>query len=228
MLKKIMENWYSITAEAFESFWIEFLAFLPSLLGALVVFVLGWFIAIGVGRIVGGVLRRMKFNSFFENKKWRDAMDKADVKVDPSGFLGSLVKWVLMIVAIWMTVEILGLEQFALFMKDVVAYLPNVIVAALIFVVAVMVADFLSKIVMVATDKAEFPYAKFVGVMVKIAIWVFAFFAILIQLGIVKELMLAMFYGLVGLIALAGGLAFGLGGKEAARGVIEKMGNRMK
>ncbi len=223
-----MTNWYSVTTNTFESFWEGFLYFLPSLVGAVVVFVLGWFFAVGMGKIISGGLHKVKFNSFFENKKWKEAMDRAEVRVDPSEFLGTLVKWILTIVVIWMTVEILGFNEFALFMKDVVAYLPNVIVAALIFVVAVMVADFLSKIVMATTEKVDFPYAKFTGVIIKTAIWVFALFAILIQLGIARELMLAMFYGLIALISLAGGLAFGLGGKDAATKMIEEMKKKLK
>lgn len=134
-----MTNWYNVTVEAFESFWVGFLAFLPNLLGALIVLILGWFFAIAIGRIVSGLLRKFNFNSFFENEKWKDAMEEAEVKVNPSDFLGSLVKWVLIIVVIWLTVDILGLKGIADFMGEVVAYLPNVIVAALIFVVAVMI-----------------------------------------------------------------------------------------
>lgn len=226
--KKTMTDWYSITANTFESFWVGFLSFLPALVGAVAVFILGWFFAIGMGKITAGVLHKIKFNSFFENKKWKEAMDKAEMKVDPSEFLGTLVKWILTIVVIWMAVEILGFNEFALFMKDVVAYLPNVIVAALIFVVAVMVADFLAKIIMATTEKVDFPYAKFAGAIVKTAIWVFALFAILIQLGIARELMLAMFYGLIALVSLAGGLAFGLGGREAASEFIKDVKKKLK
>ncbi len=223
-----MTNWYNVTVEAFESFWVGFLAFLPNLLGALIVLILGWFFAIAIGRIVSGLLRKFNFNSFFENEKWKDAMEEAEVKVNPSDFLGSLVKWVLIIVVIWLTVDILGLKGIADFMGEVVAYLPNVIVAALIFVVAVMIADFLSKIVATTTGKAGFPYAKMTGAIVKGAIWIFAIFAILIELGIAQEMVIAIFYGLVALIALAGGLSFGLGGKEAATDVIEKVKKSIK
>ncbi len=170
----------------------------------------------------------MKFNDFFEGKGWKDAMEKAEVKVNPSEFLGALVKWILIIVFLWIAVEILGFGQFAAFMQDVVIYLPNVIVAVFIFVLAVMLADLLAKIVMATTNKAGFPYSKFAGAIVKTSIWVFAIFAILIQLGIVREMMLAIFYGLVALIALAGGLSFGLGGRDAASKLIEDIKKKLK
>lgn len=223
-----MTNWYEVTAEAFESFWLGFLSFLPSLLGALIVLIIGWFFAIAIGKIVTGLLHKFNFNAFFENEKWKEAIDEAEVRVNPSDFIGSLVKWILVIVVIWMTVDILGLKGIADFMGEVVAYLPNVIVSAIIFVVAVMIADFLSKIVMTTTKKAGFSYSKLTGTIVKGAIWVFAIFAILIELGIAQEMIIAIFYGLVALVALAGGLSFGLGGKDAAAHVIDNVKKNLK
>jgi len=223
-----MTDWYEITSDAFESFWLGLLSFLPNLVGALLVLVIGWFVAIAVGKIVSGLLYKLKFNSFFESKKWKEAMDEAEVKVNPSDFIGSLIKWILIIVVIWFTVDILGLKGIASFMEEVVAYLPNVIVAAIIFIVAVMIADFLSKIVTASVDKAGFSYAKLTGAIVKGAIWVFAIFAILIELGIAEDMILAIFYGLVALITIAGGLSFGLGGRDMAAGVIEEIRKNIK
>lgn len=223
-----MNEWYSVTTNTFEGFWVSFLNFLPSLVGAILIFVLGWFVAIGIGKLISGILHKMKFNDFFEGKGWKDAMDKAEVKVNPSEFFGSLVKWILIVVFLWIAIDILGFDQFAAFMQDVVIYLPNVIVAVFIFVLAVMLADLLAKIVMATTDKAGFPYSKFTGTIVKTSIWIFAIFAILIQLGIAREMILAIFYGLIALLALAGGLSFGIGGKDAAAKLIEDIKKKIK
>ena len=202
--------------------------FLPNLIFALLILIIGWFVALGVGKVISGVLHKLKFNEFFEGEKWEKAMEKANIRINPSEFLGSLVKWIIFIVVIWFAVGILGITQFADFMEEVIAYLPNVVAAILIFVVAVMIADFFSKMVIAASEKSEFPYAKTLGVFVKVAIWVFAAFAILVQLGIARELLLAMFYGLIAFFALAGGLSFGLGGKDAAGKLIEDVKKRMK
>ncbi len=223
-----MTNWYDVMGRVFESFWENFMLFLPSLVAALFVFIIGWFVALASGKIISGLLYRLKFNEFFEGEQWEKAMKKAEIRINPSEFLGNVVKWVIFVIVIWMTVGILGLQQFAIFMNAVVAYLPNVVVAALIFVVAVMIGDFLAKMVIAATEKSEFPYSLTVGAMVKVAIWVFAGFAILVQLGIARELLLAVFYGLVAFFVIAGGLSFGLGGQIAAAKFIDKIKKQVK
>ncbi len=206
-----------------EGLWESFLGFIPNLIGALLVFIIGWFFAVGVGKLVAGILTKLKFNSFFESESWVNAMKKADMKLDISQFMGSIVQWILVIIALWLSVDILGFSQFAELMEKIVGYLPNVIVAALIFVVAVMVADFLSKIMVATTEKADFVHTGLAGAIVKWAIWVFAIFAILIQLGIADELLEILFQGLVYMVAIAGGLSFGLGGQKAAKDMIEKI-----
>ncbi len=211
-----------------EGFWESFLAFLPNLVGAVLVFIIGWFFAVGVGKLVAGILTKLKFNNFFESESWTEAMEKADMDLDVSQFIGAVVKWILIIVVLWISVDILGFSQFAELMEEIVAYLPNVIVAALIFVVAVIVADFLSKIIIATTEKADFVHTGLAGAIVKWAIWLFAIFAILIQLGIANELLETLFEGLVYMIAIAGGLAFGLGGQDAAKEMIVKIKENFK
>ena len=225
-----MENLYN-TSEylaPLEGFWQSFLSFLPSLVGAIFIFVIGWFFAVGVGKLVAGILAKLKFNSFFESESWTNAMEKADIELDMSQFIGAIVKWILIIVVLWMSVAQLGFNEFEEIMSEIVAYLPNVMVAALIFVIAVMVAEFLSKIMIAATEKADFVHAGLAGAIVKWGIWLFAIFAILIQLGIASELLEILFEGLVYMVAIAGGLAFGLGGKDAAKEMISKMKKNFK
>ncbi len=223
-----MTNLYDVMGRVFETFWENFMLFLPSLVAALFVFIVGWFVALAFGKVIAGILYRLKFNDFFEGEKWEKAIKKAEIRINPAEFLGNVIKWVIFIVVIWLTVGILGLDQFAYFMSDVVNYLPNVLVATLIFVVAVMIGDFLAKMVIAATERSDFPYAVTAGSMVKVAIWVFAGFAILVQLGIARELLLAVFYGMVAFFVIAGGISFGLGGKDAATKFIDKMKKQIK
>ncbi len=223
-----MTDWNIVTGSSLEKLWENFILFLPEIFLALIILVIGWFFALAVGKITANILYRMKFNSFFEGEEWEEAFKKAEIKINPSDFIGSIVKWLLIIVVIWMTAERLAFHEFASLMGNIVGYLPSVIVAVLIFIVAVMVADFLSKMVMIATEKAEFPYAKTTGAIVKGSIWVFAAFAILIHLGIARDLLLALFYGIVAFLAIAGGLSFGLGGKEAAQKFIEDIKKKIK
>ncbi len=221
-------DWYAITLNGLQDLLQGFIGFLPALVGALVIFVIGWFIASGVGRLVGDILKKIKFNQIFERGNWKNALEKADLKVDPSGFIGAIFKWVLVIVFLLASVEVLGLNQLAAFITDVLAYLPNVLVASLIFVVAVIIADIVEKVLRAAVESAQVGQAHMVGVIVRWSIWIFAAIAILTQLGITPILWQTLFTGLVALVVVAGGLAFGLGGKEVAGQWLQDMSKKLR
>ena len=171
-------DWYAVTLQALEGLWGGFLAWLPKIIGAIIVLLIGWFIAIGVGKMVSEILKRLKFNRIFERGVWKEALEKAEIKIDASEFIGAICKWILVIVFLLAAVEILGLVQFADFLTKVLAYLPNVIIAALIFVVAVIIADIVEKVVRAAAEGAKLAYAHLAGVIVKWSIWIFAILAI--------------------------------------------------
>ena len=221
-------DWYVITLNGLQDLLQGFIGFLPALVGALIIFVIGWFISSGVGRLVGDILKKIKFNQIFERGNWKNALEKADLKVDPSGFIGAIFKWVLVIVFLLASVEVLGLNQLAAFITDVLAYLPNVLVASLIFVVAVIIADIVEKVLRAAVESAQVGQAHMVGVIVRWSIWIFAAIAILTQLGITPILWQTLFTGLVALVVVAGGLAFGLGGKEVAGQWLQDMSKKLR
>lgn len=223
-----MINWYTITIEALKDLWQGFLVFLPKLIGAIIVFIIGWFISIGIGKLIAEFLKRLRFNDIFGKGGWKEALEKAELEVDPSSFVGAIVKWVLVIVFLLAAVEILGMVQFAGFLNKVLAYLPNVVVAVLILVVAVIIADILEKIIRVTVEGIKVGYGKLAGSIVKWAIWVFAILGILIQLKIAVELVLSLFTGLVAMVAIAGGIAFGLGGKEIAGEILQALRDKLR
>lgn len=219
----IVGDWYSTTAKALLDLWGGFISFIPKLIGALIIFLIGWFISIGVGKLIAQLLRKIKFNRIFEKGGMKTALEKAEIKVDASGFIGVIFKWVLMIVFLLAAVEVLGLIQFADFLTEVLKYLPNVVIAVLIFAVAVIIADILEKVIRAAVEGIKVGYGHISGVIVKWSIWIFAILAILYQLQIAKELVQVLFTGIVALIVIAGGLAFGLGGKEFAANILQSI-----
>ena len=224
----VLIDWYSVTFEALKGLWQAFLMFIPKLVGAIIIFIIGWFISIGVGKLISEILKRIKFNQIFEKGVWKDALEKAEFKIDASGFIGAICKWILVIVFLVAAVEILGLAQFADFLIKVLAYLPNVIVAALIFVVAVIISDILEKLVRAVVEGVRVGYGQVVGAIVRWSIWVFAVLAILIQLKIAPVLLQNLFIGFVALLAIAGGIAFGLGGKEVAAELLQNLKKKLK
>ena len=223
-------NWMELTQEKLAEVWVGFLTFLPQLIIAILVFIIGWFIAILIGRIVAEILKKLRFNQIFEAGVWKEALEKAEFKVDASGFVGAIIKWVLVIVALWIALGLLGesFAPFTQFLEDVLNYLPNVVIAAFIFVVAVIVADLLGKVLRVAVESTRVGYGHIVEVIVKWAIMIFAIWAILIQLEIASELLMTIFQGLIALIVIAGGIAFGLGGKSAAEEILGNLHRKLK
>lgn len=202
--------------------------FIPRIIAALIIFFAGWIIASGIGKLVGEVLKKLKFNQIFESGNWREILEKAEWRIDPAGFIGQVVKWILIIVVLLVTVEIVGLVEFARFLKDVVGWLPNVIVATIIFVVAVVIADYMARLARVAVEGMKVGYAKLAETIVRWSIWIFAISAILIQLGVARELVMTLFTGVVAFLVIAGGISFGLGGKEIAQETLRDFQRRLK
>jgi hypothetical protein len=178
--------------------------------------------------VVAEILRKLNFNRFFEKGGIKTALEKAEFKVDASGFIGAIFKWIFVIVFLLVAVEILGLTQFGIFLTSVLAYLPNVVVAVLIFVVAVIIADILEKVVRAAVEGVRVGYGNLVGIIVRWSIWIFAIFAILYQLRVAPGLIQTLLSGIVGLIVIAGGIAFGLGGKDVATEILQELRRKLQ
>lgn len=224
-------DWYLVTLGALQGLWEGFINFIPQLFGALIIFTVGWIISVAIGKLVSELLKRLNFNQLFERGGWKEALERAEVKVDASDFVGAIFKWVFAIVFLLAAVDILGFRQFAVFLQGILGYLPNVIVAVLIFAVTVIVVDIVEKIVRAAVGGVHIGYAHLAGSIAKWAIWVFAILAILRQLLIVPRLIDVLFgalvYGVVAFFVISLGLAFGLGGRDVAADMLRDLKRRL-
>lgn len=205
----------------------QLIAFVANLLLAIVVFLIGYLISVGIGKLITEILKSVRFNKLFEKEGWRKALQRANVDVNPSEFIGAIFKWVFAIVALLIAVDVLKLTSFAGFLTQVLNYLPNVIVAVLVFVVAIIISDIVEKVVRVSVEKMKVGYGFVASSIVKWAIWIFTFFLILDQLlptsALIKTLYSSIVYGVVAALALGVAIAIGLGGKDTAAKVIEDM-----
>ena len=217
----MLANWYEITQNALTHFWETFLNFIPNLILAIIIFIIGWIIAAIIGKIISQILLRLQFNRLFEKASWREALEKAEIKLNPAEFIGAIFKWVLVIIVLLIAVEILGLNQFAVTLNKLIEWIPNLIVAIVIFVVAIIVADILDKLIIAGVKRIGVEYVGILGLIVRWAIYIFAALAILVQLGVATTLINTLIMSFFGMLALAFGLAFGLGGKDAAAKIIE-------
>ena len=138
--------------------------------------------------------------------------------------MGWLVKWFVIIVFLMMSLEIVELTQVTFFLREVVlSYLPQVIVAVLILLLAAVIGEFVRDVVIGAARTASVHGAKFLGSVAKWAIWIFAFIIALGQLGVGTAFLQTLFAGVVVALSLGFGLAFGLGGQETAAHILDKI-----
>lgn len=207
--------------------WNAVASFVPLFVGAVVIFIVGWVIAVSLGKLVEHVVRSLKVDMLLEKLEVGKAMERAGMRLDTGMFVGGLVKWFLVIVSLLAAVNVLGLVQVSSFLRDVLLYVPNVVVAALILLIAVLVADAVERVVKGSVQAAGF-HGGMVGVVVRWAIWVFAVIAVLLQLGIAADLIRIVIMGFVAALAVAFGLAFGLGGRDHASAFLERMKQEMK
>ena len=204
----------------------QFISFIANLLLALIVFIIGYVISVGIGKLITEILKSVRFNKLFEKEGWRRSLQRANIEVNPAEFIGAIFKWVFVIVSLLVAVDVLRLTTFAGLLSQVLNYLPNLIVAVLIFVVAIIISDIVEKIVRITVERLKVGYGYVAASIVKWGIWIFSFFLILDNLLpaslLIKTLYTSIVYGAVGALALGVGLAIGLGGKETASKIISE------
>jgi len=222
-MAQVYQTWVATVQEAYGDIFTRILNFIPSFVGALIVLVLGWIVAdllqLGVDRL----LRAAGVQALFERARVESVIKRAKTGTDTTGLLAALVKWIVLLVAFVSAAEILGLAAVADFLRDAVSFASNNVAGgAAILLVGAIFANWFGRVVYGSVAAAKLTYADVASNLARYAILVFAALAALNQLGVAPGLVQTLFTGFVALLAIAGGLAFGLGGQKAAAGWIEK------
>jgi len=194
-----------------------FFAWLPALVGALVILVIGYIVASVVGKIVGRVLQRAGFDRALLSGQVGTSVQK--VTSSPSELVGTLAFWFILLGTISLVVSVLGINALTNFVAAVYAYLPNVLAALLIFLVASAISAGIATLV--TKVMGDTGLGKIVATVAPILVMTFATFMILEQLKIAHDIVITTYTLLLGAIALASALAFGLGGREVAGRMLE-------
>jgi len=177
--------------------------------------------------LVSQVVKAIKVDEALRRAGVEDFLNKGGLNLNAGNFLGALVRWFVILVFLVAAFDILHLSQVTLFLKDILNYLPQVIVAVLILIAAGYVADAMKKVVLSSAMTADLTSAGFLATVTKWVIWVFAVLVALSQLGIASGFIQTIFTGLVVALSLGLGLSFGLGGQEAASRVVERVGKEI-
>jgi small-conductance mechanosensitive channel len=197
-----------------------FLSYLPQLLGAIVILIIGYIVANVLQAIVTRVLRGIGFENWMERGGIRQFFERAQTNQTPTSIIGKLVFWFVFIIALTMAADALGIPQVSEVLGQLVAYIPSIIAAILILILAALLANFVSGAVRGATGSG------LLASIARYAIIVYAVFAAITELGIAVSLTAPTFLILLGAVALAAALAFGLGGRELARDILQRAYNR--
>lgn len=222
-------TWADLLNQSFQGLFYGLVAFVPNLIVALIIFIVGWLVGVGVGRVVTQIIDSLRIDQALRSAGVEKVFTRAGFELSAGKFLGALVKWFFIVVFLVASLSVLHLDAVNTFISSVVlGYLPNVIVAVLILLVAAVVAETAQRFVTGTAKAASLRAAGLFGQVARYSIWLFAILAALNQLEVATAFVQTFFTGIVIAASLAIGLAFGLGGQTAAARYIEHMQQEIK
>lgn len=194
---------------------------IPKIIGFALIVIIGWFVAGLVAKLVATLLQSVKFNDLAARSGLRGFVANMGIRRDPSSIVGDLAKWFIRLIALVVAFDALGLPAVSDVLRSLLLFLPNVVVALVVLVLAGLAAQLVSRIVRGAAAGAEVQNPELLARIAAGVIWAFGVVVAVNQLGIATALVNTLFMGLVGALALALGLAFGLGGRETAAQIVQ-------
>jgi small-conductance mechanosensitive channel len=224
----LLSNWSDVLTLSFQNLWVGVVNFVPNLVVAIIILILGWLIGALFGRAIWQVFKSLRVDDALRRAGFESLLRRGGVELDSGAFVGGLVKWFVIVIFLIAAFDVLGLSQVNFFLQDVVlGYLPRVLAAALVLLVAGVIGDVVGRVVVTAAKTAEVQSAHFAGAVAKWAVWIFAILVALSHLGIAAAFSQTLFTGFVIAVSLALGLSFGLGGQEAAARFLERLRGEM-
>lgn len=218
-----LDTWTVVLQSSFQDMWTGVLNFVPNLIIAILIIIIGWLIGLILGRVVDQIITSLKVDQALKRAGVDATLQKGGIMLNSGAFVGALVKWFFIVVFLVAAFDVLGLVQVNVFLQQVVLlYLPRVIIAVLVLLVAGVLGDVLKRVVASSAKTAGFKSANFLGNVSLWAVWIFGILVALSHLGIAQGFVQTIFTGFIVALSLALGLSFGLGGQDAAARFIEK------
>lgn len=217
-----IQNWGDVFTQSLQSVWYGVASFVPSLIIALIIFAIGWVLAALVEKLAESIVKALKVDAALRSAGMEDVVKRSGHNLNAGLFIGSLCKWFVIVVFLIASFDVLGLTQVNEFLREVVSFLPQVIVAVLVLMVAALVASAMQRLVVASAKAGHLHVAELAGRVTKWSIWIFAILTALYTLGVAPALIQTILMAIFAGGALAFGLAFGLGGRDAAQRIIER------
>src|SRR3990172_2459937 len=180
---------------AFQTTIDSFLNYLPEILAALLVLIVGWIVAVLLGKLVTKLLTLTKVDKALDKLGLKKVREDTGLELSVARFVGNLVKWFLIIVAVLAAADILRLAEISAFLRSILLYFPNVVVAVVIVIIGVLVGNLVHKLVSGAGRTAKLPSIPLIAAFARYAIIVFAILAALVQLQVASALIQILFTG---------------------------------
>ena len=197
-------------------------AAVPKIIGFALILIIGWFVATLVEKAVRGVLHAIKFDNLAQKAGFSEFVKKMGVNTDSSGFLALVAKWFVRLIVLVVAFDALGLPAVSDVLRQLLLWLPNLVVALVVLVIGGLIANAASSLVRGATAEAGFDNPDRLAKVASIAVWAFAIVIAVNQIGIAATLVNTLFMGVIGAVSLACAIAFGLGGRETASEIVKK------
>lgn len=196
---------------------------IPNLVVSLVILVVGWLVAVVVEILISRGLGALGFNALCEKIKVTEILKKGNIKYTPAKLVSVLIYWIIVIGVILLSADALGITAVRNLLDKILAYIPNVIASILILIFGSLLSSFVGNIVETAAGNTNIPHSHLLGRIVKVVIVIFAITMAIEQLGIATAIVTSTFQIVLGAIGLAFALSFGIGCKDIAKDIIEKI-----
>lgn len=217
-----MEDFLNLILDPLTALLMKFKLFVPNFLAMLVILLLGLFVAFIIKRLVAKFLDAVNFDSWSDRKGFTKLMRKGDLWSKPSAILGTLIFSLLVIITLMSALSALQIPAIDQLVEQFFIYIPRILSAAMILIVGYLISGFVSRAVLIAAANSGFHYAKLLAEAIHTLLVVLILSMVMEQLQIAPSIVLAAFSIIFGGIVIALAIAFGVGGIDAARRIIEK------
>jgi len=221
-MQNAIRDWSDALWNAFANAIAILLGAIPKIVAFLVIIIIGWIIASIIAKIINTILNTIRFNDLSERSGFSGFVNNVGLKTDASGFISLVVKWFIRLIVLIAAFDALGLPQVSDVLRQFVLWIPNLIVALIIIVIGGLAANALSGLVLGAAKNAQLGNPELLATVARVAVWGFTIVIAVNQIGVAQTIVDTLFTAVVGALALAVGLAFGLGGRETAAEIVKR------
>lgn len=211
-----VQGWGEALMTSLTTAFAIFFGAIPRIIAFALIVLVGWLVAKVIARGVAALLRALRFNELAERAGLADFVQKMGVRHDATTVLAAVTKWFVLLIAFTVAFDALGLPAVSSVLRQLLLWLPNLAVALVVLVVGGVLAAVLARLVRASAAEAGLGNPDLLATLARAAVWGFAIIVAVNQIGIAATLVNTLFTGLVAMIALGGGLAFGLGGRDVA------------